>query len=61
MGKRKLFDLELPKSTNDKKLITPTEGKRKEKKKEHLLLDEDSLNYLSSIWLTETTSRDTLH
>lgn len=33
MGKRKLFDLELPKSTNDKKLITPTEGKRKEKKK----------------------------
>ena len=49
MGKRKLFDLELLKSTNDKKLITPTEGKRKEKKKEHLLLDEDSSNYLRSI------------
>lgn len=31
--KRKLFDLEPLKSTNDKKRITPTEGKRKEKKK----------------------------
>lgn len=33
MGKRKLFDLELPKSTNDRKLLTPTEGQRKGKKK----------------------------
>lgn len=32
-GKRKLFDLEPLKSTNDKKRITPTEGKKKRKEK----------------------------
>ena len=58
--KRKLFDLEPLKSTNDKKRITPTEGKRKEK--EHLLLDEDSLSYLSKVHLFHTEQQqDTLH